>query len=71
MVTGVVVKPLKLIPDDRGFLMELLRSDEPVFEAFGQVYITGCRGGTARPRGGKCRSCSWMRPPAGGRIRSW
>ncbi len=48
MIAGVVVKPLKLLPDERGFLMELLRSDEPVFEAFGQVYITGCRSGVAK-----------------------
>jgi dTDP-4-dehydrorhamnose 3,5-epimerase len=48
MLAGVVVKPLKLIPDDRGFLMELLRADEPIFEAFGQVYITGCQRGVAK-----------------------
>ncbi len=48
MIAGVVVKPLKLLPDDRGFLMEMLRADEPAFEAFGQVYITGCKGGVAK-----------------------
>jgi dTDP-4-dehydrorhamnose 3,5-epimerase len=48
MIAGVVIKPLKLLPDDRGFLMELLRSDESVFEAFGQVYITGCKAGIAK-----------------------
>ncbi len=47
MIAGVVVKPLKLIPDDRGFLMEMLRSDDPIFEGFGQVYITGCKEGVA------------------------
>jgi dTDP-4-dehydrorhamnose 3,5-epimerase len=48
MIAGVVIKALKLLPDDRGFLMELLRSDEAVFEAFGQVYITGCKAGVAK-----------------------
>jgi dTDP-4-dehydrorhamnose 3,5-epimerase len=48
MIAGVMIKPLKLIPDERGFLMELLRSDEPVFAAFGQVYITGCKAGIAK-----------------------
>jgi dTDP-4-dehydrorhamnose 3,5-epimerase len=48
MIAGVMIKPLKLLPDDRGFLMELLRSDEAVFEAFGQVYITGCKAGVAK-----------------------
>lgn len=47
-IPGVVVKPLRLIPDDRGFLMEMLRADDPVFEQFGQVYITGCRRGVAK-----------------------
>ncbi len=48
MIAGVVVKPLKLIPDDRGFLMEMLRADDPIFEWFGQVYITGCKEGVAK-----------------------
>jgi dTDP-4-dehydrorhamnose 3,5-epimerase len=48
MIAGVVIKSLKLLPDERGFLMELLRSDEAVFEAFGQVYITGCKLGVAK-----------------------
>lgn len=48
MIAGVVIKPLKLIPDDRGFLMELLRADDALFEAFGQVYITGCQRGVAK-----------------------
>lgn len=40
MIKGVVVKKLKIISDDRGRLMEILRSDEPIFEKFGQVYMT-------------------------------
>ncbi len=48
MIQGVVVKPLTVRPDDRGFLMEMLRADEACFEGFGQVYITGCRRGVAK-----------------------
>ena len=48
MIHDVQVKPLKALIDDRGFLMEMLRSDEPIFEGFGQVYITGCRRGVAK-----------------------
>lgn len=48
MIAGVIIKPLKLIPDDRGFLMEMLRADDPIFERFGQVYITGCKEGVAK-----------------------
>ena len=40
MIEGVKVKKLKIIPDDRGRLMEILRKDDEVFEKFGQVYIT-------------------------------
>ena len=40
MIDGVKVKKLKIIPDDRGRLMEILRSDDKVFKKFGQVYMT-------------------------------
>ena len=40
MIYGVAVKRLKVIPDERGRLMEILRSDEQIFEKFGQVYMT-------------------------------
>lgn len=48
MIAGVHIKALKLLPDERGFLMEMLRSDDPLFEGFGQVYITGCKPGFAK-----------------------
>lgn len=40
MIEGVKVKKLKLIPDDRGRLMEILRADDEIFQKFGQVYMT-------------------------------
>jgi len=40
MIDGVVVKPLKVIPDERGWLMEIFRADDPFFEKFGQTYMT-------------------------------
>lgn len=40
MINGVKVKKLKVIPDNRGKLMEILRADEEIFQKFGQVYIT-------------------------------
>lgn len=40
MIKGVKVKKLKIIPDERGRLMEILRSDDKIFEKFGQVYMT-------------------------------
>ena len=40
-IVGVKVKPLKVIPDERGRLFEVLRSDEKeLFQKFGQAYVT-------------------------------
>jgi len=40
MIDGVKIKKLRIIPDERGRLMEMLRADDEMFEAFGQVYMT-------------------------------
>ena len=48
MIKGVEIKKLKIIPDERGRLMEILRSDEPIFEKFGQVYMTTAFPGIAK-----------------------
>lgn len=47
-INGVSTRILRLIPDDRGFLMEMLRSDWPEFNRFGQAYITGCYPGVIK-----------------------
>lgn len=48
MIDGVKVKKLKLIPDERGRLMEILRCDEPLFQKFGQVYMTTAKPGVVK-----------------------
>jgi dTDP-4-dehydrorhamnose 3,5-epimerase len=40
VIDGVKVKQLRILPDQRGRLMEILRSDDEVFAKFGQAYIT-------------------------------
>lgn len=41
LIDGVKTKKLRVIPDERGRLMEVLRSDdEELFKKFGQAYIT-------------------------------
>ncbi len=40
MIEGVKVKKLKVIPDERGRLMEMLRCDDDLFIDFGQTYMT-------------------------------
>jgi dTDP-4-dehydrorhamnose 3,5-epimerase len=40
MIHEVVTKKLRVIPDERGRLMEILRADDELFSKFGQVYMT-------------------------------
>jgi len=47
-IEGVVVKPLKRIVDNRGWLMEIFRSDWPEFRKFGQTYLTTCKPGIVK-----------------------
>ncbi|GBF81412.1 dTDP-4-dehydrorhamnose 3,5-epimerase family protein [Aphanothece sacrum] len=39
-IDGVQVSPLKLVPNERGRLMEVQRFDDSIFPGFGQAYIT-------------------------------
>lgn len=48
LIQGVQVKTLNVIPDERGFLMEILRSDDPVFRRFGQIYLTAVNPGAVK-----------------------
>ncbi len=40
MIHDVRTKTLRVIPDERGRLMEILRSDDELFRRFGQLYMT-------------------------------
>lgn len=40
MIDGVIRKPLRIIPDDRGAIMHMLRRDWPEFTDFGEVYFS-------------------------------
>ncbi len=40
LIDGVKVKRLRVIPDERGRLVEMLRSDDEFFIKFGQLYMT-------------------------------
>src|SRR5581483_11077652 len=39
-VEGVVVSPRRQIVDDRGKVVHMLRSDDPEFDHFGEVYFS-------------------------------
>jgi len=40
LIEGVKFKELRVIPDERGRLMEILRADDELFIKFGQAYMT-------------------------------
>lgn len=40
MIHGVKVKQLRANADERGYLMEILREDDDIYERFGQVYVS-------------------------------
>jgi dTDP-4-dehydrorhamnose 3,5-epimerase len=48
MIEGVKTKVLKVIPDERGRLMEMLRADDEIFIRFGQVYLTSAYPGSVK-----------------------
>jgi dTDP-4-dehydrorhamnose 3,5-epimerase len=48
LIDGVIVKELTVISDERGFLMEILRSDDDIFSDFGQVYVTAAYPGVVK-----------------------
>lgn len=48
MIEGVRIKKLQRHVDDRGWLMEILRDDDEIFLAFGQVYVSTCFPGVVK-----------------------
>ena len=40
MVDGVTITPLRQISDERGKVMHMLRSTDPVFKSFGEIYFS-------------------------------
>ena len=47
-IEGVKIRDLKKGRDDRGWLMEIFRSDWPEFQKFGQTYMTTCKPGVIK-----------------------
>lgn len=48
MIEGVKIIPLKVIADDRGKVMHMLRSDSPVFKKFGEIYFSTVKYGAIK-----------------------
>lgn len=45
MIQGVLLTPLKIISDDRGAVLHMLKHTDPVFRGFGEVYFSTIRVG--------------------------
>jgi len=48
LIEGVKTRKLRAIPDERGYLMEMLRSDWEEYDKFGQVYVTAVYPGVVK-----------------------
>ena len=40
MIDGVIITPLKQIPDERGKIMHMMKNDCPPFKSFGEIYFS-------------------------------
>ena len=47
-IFGVLVTPLRIIKDDRGQVMHMLRADAPHFKRFGEVYFSCLAAGVTK-----------------------
>ena len=48
MIDGVSVRPLRRIPDERGYIMHMLRMDDPEFDQFGEIYFSAVYPGVVK-----------------------
>ncbi len=47
-IDGVIIAPLKVIGDDRGAVLHMLRNDSPNFSGFGEVYFSEVNSGVIK-----------------------
>ena len=40
MIEGVRITDLSIIPDERGAIFRMMRSDDPIFKQFGEIYFS-------------------------------
>ena len=48
MIHDVLVQPLRQIPDERGKIMHMLKSTDPYFEHFGEIYFSSVNPGVVK-----------------------
>ena len=40
MINDIIISPLKILSDNRGKVMHMMRNDSKVFKSFGEVYFS-------------------------------
>ena len=48
MIDGIKITPLKVIKDNRGKVMHMLRKDSPAFLSFGEIYFSTIKSGSIK-----------------------
>jgi dTDP-4-dehydrorhamnose 3,5-epimerase len=48
VIDGVLIVPLRIVADDRGAVMHMLRADAPHFKAFGEIYFSSVSQGVIK-----------------------
>lgn len=48
MIEGLLLTPLRQIPDDRGKVMHMLKTGEPGYEQFGEIYFSTVNPGAVK-----------------------
>lgn len=47
-IDGIELLPLKVLRDDRGAVMHMMRTDSPAFKSFGEVYFSQVKKGVVK-----------------------
>jgi len=48
VIEGIIERPLKIISDERGSVMHMLRCDDEGFDGFGEVYFSSVNAGVVK-----------------------
>lgn len=47
-IDGIIIQPLKVIEDERGSVLHMLRADSPLFKKFGEIYFSEVKPGVIK-----------------------
>jgi len=65
MIQGVIIRSLRVIPDSRGDILHMLRSDDDDFTGFGEIYFSEIGSGVVKTWRRHLRHVSRIAVPVG------